>query len=468
VTGKAGFAAVFDVHFRRALLVMRAGFARVKSDGFAGTTFILLAVTTVPVALVVGSDSWFNSDTLYSFSLRTVTIEGLFANHSGHWITIPLILHLALYKIFQLHSYYPYELLSVVSHAVIVGLIYIVMRRMLVRAWLAAAVAATMLFFGAGAFNIFNSFQISLNGSIVCGLAFLLLVEHDGPIDRRNLAGVGIAILGLMTSAMMGPMLLMVFAAILLRRGFFVAVAHLALPAAILVIWFVIYGTTQSEYRGTNIQTLEMIVRLTTETLGALGQGPVAGSVLGGVIVFGLWCALREAVRERSVASLVLPVALLVGWLSFSIAAALRAGNLSFDPDLPAASRYLHVGAALLLPLIAYGGYRLARIRSILTLVPVAALAAGLPGNFHAYLHANDEFPRYREIFLSVANSRLLDQTPGDKYPFGKLYLPVTVAWLRSARASSDIPNTEGISKEVQLFGDGLLAQHQDSSVKVR
>ncbi len=447
---------------------IKAGLDLVRSDRFAAIGFAACVLAAIPVYMILGSDMWFCCDEWTFISVRSLTAEGILSNHSGHWVTLPFLAFRGIYQLVGLHSYAPYQLLSVLSHVSIVILNYLLMCRMKVQSWLAFAVACTLLFFGAGAFNIFLAFQITLNGSVLCGLIFLLLVDHEGPIDQRNIAGVIIAIIGLMTSAVMVPMIIGVFTALLLRRGPVIATLHIAPPAAVFVSWYVLYGTSQPENRGTLGQTLEMIVRLTTETLSALGQSTAVGVVLGVVILFGLWCAGREAVRGQKGAPLAIPAALLVSWISFSVAASLRAGNLSFDPDLPGESRYVYVGAALLLPLIAYGGLCLARVRLILALVPVIALALGVPSNIDALVNPSSTALRgsiqFRKAFLAVVHSRLIGQVSGDFQPFIGGYVGTTVDWMRLALANGDIPNRGVIDDEDQLFGDALLALRPDPS----
>jgi len=447
---------------------IKEGLDLIRSDRFAALGFAACVLAAIPVYMILVSDMWFCCDEWTLLSARSLTAEGILSNHSGHWVTLPLLAFRGIYQLVGLHSYAPYQLLSVLSHVSIAVIHFLLMRRMKVQSWLAFAIACVFLLFGSGAFNIYLAIQIAVNGSIVCGLIFLLLVDHEGPIDHRNIAGVGIAIIGLMTSAVMVPMIIGVFTALLLRRGPVLATLHIAPPAAVFVSWYVLYGTSQPENRGTLGQTLEMIVRLTTETLSALGQSAAVGVVLGVVILFGLWCAGREAVRKKTGAPLALPAALVVSWLGFSVAASLRAGNLSFDPDLPGESRYVYVGAALLLPLIAYGGFCLARIRLILALVPVIALALGVPSNIDALVNPSSTALRgsmqFRKAFLSVVHSRFIDQVSGDFQPFIGAYVGITVDWMRSALANGDIPNLGVIDEEDQLFGDGLLALRPDPS----
>ena len=44
------------------------------------------------------------------------------------------------------------------------------------------------------------AFQVTLDGSMVCGLAHLLSADHDGGFDVRDAIGLGFGIVGLMCS----------------------------------------------------------------------------------------------------------------------------------------------------------------------------------------------------------------------------------------------------------------------------
>jgi hypothetical protein len=427
--------------------------------------FAVCVLSAIPIYLILGSASWFIADEWEFISGRALDIHGIFSAHSGHWVTLPFLAFRGFYELVGLHTYRPYQLLSILSHVSIVVLNYVLMRRMGIQAWLATATTCALLTFGAGSFDIFRAFQVTINGSILCGLLFLLLADHEGPLDWRNVAGVGVAIVGLMTSATMVPMIIGAFTAILLQRGLALATLHIVPPISVFILWFFLYGTSQSESVGTLGQTLEMMARMTTEALFALGQSGVVAAILGIVIVLGLWRALRESVAGRTGTALALPAAFIVAWLGFSAAAALRAGNLSFDPNLPAAPRYLYVGGMLLLPLIGYGASQLAKIRSSLALVPVVALALGVPGNIKALVKYPDDRD-YRNLVLAVAHSELIGQVPGNFSPLKQYYNDTTVAWLRLALAKGKIPDAVATEKAVQLSADALLALRRDRSAR--
>jgi hypothetical protein len=82
------------------------------------------------------------------------------------------------------------------------------MRRLGVRPIIATATAVPFVCFGAGAMNIFFAIQISLAGSLFFGLAHLLLADHDGPVDRRDVLGLAFGVVALMCFAVGVPLII--------------------------------------------------------------------------------------------------------------------------------------------------------------------------------------------------------------------------------------------------------------------
>ena len=58
--------------------------------------------------------------------------------------------------------------------------------------------------------DIVFAFQIGFDGSLVCGLAHLILADHDGPFDRRDAAGLAFGVLGLLCSGVAVTMTIVV------------------------------------------------------------------------------------------------------------------------------------------------------------------------------------------------------------------------------------------------------------------
>src|SRR5690606_38776400 len=106
-------------------------------------------------------------------------------------------------------------------------------RRAGVGPWLATAAVLGLLLFGAGEDNIVWAFQITLVGALALGLVHLLLLDHDGPLDRRDAAGLAAGTLALMCSGIGLLMAMLAGGAALLRRGVRAALVHTVPLAAL-------------------------------------------------------------------------------------------------------------------------------------------------------------------------------------------------------------------------------------------
>ena len=99
-----------------------------------------------------------------------------------------MLVYRALWWVFGLHSYRPYQVVIVLLHLGAALLVRMVMRRVGVRPWTATIVACILVFFGSGYQNIVFPFQMTLVGSLVFGLVHLLLATHDGPARSARLS----------------------------------------------------------------------------------------------------------------------------------------------------------------------------------------------------------------------------------------------------------------------------------------
>ncbi len=111
-------------------------------------------------------------------------------------------------------------------------------------------------------------------------------------------------------------------------------------------------------------------------TFDALTQVPFLGWLLGAVLVAGAVLALRDRARRRELgASLALAIAALLFALMLGLT------RFGLGSRFAASSRYLHVVAALVLPLIAVAADALARRWRVFLPVALVLLLVGIPGN---------------------------------------------------------------------------------------
>jgi hypothetical protein len=337
--------------------------------------------------LVLGRHQYFYLDE-WDFVVDRIPagLGDLLRPHNEHWTTLPILAYRGLYRLFGLRTYVPYQVVSVVLHLTVSVLLFAVIRRAGVRPWVATAAAALFVLFGAGSQDIVWAFQMAFTASLAFGLAHLLLADHDGPVNRRDWLGLVAGLAGLMCSGVAVTMVVVVGLAMLLRRGWRVALLHTAPLAAIYCAWWLaeargVYGATRTTY------DLWAIARFVGTGIGstfaALGQLPGAGIALGLLLVVGLvaaWQGLDRATLRKRAA---VPGALLVGVPVFFVITGvgrISAWGIAFASQ----GRYLHVAAALSLPAVAVAADAVTRRWRVAVPLVMALLLVGIPGNVEA------------------------------------------------------------------------------------
>jgi hypothetical protein len=426
----------------------RSSIVQSLASSQAAVTALLLycLVAFFLVLLKFANSRWFNRDEWYFLSGRDAnTLDGLFAPHNEHWTTLPVVVFKAIYAVVGVHSYRPYQAVVLIAHITVCVLLWIIMRRVGVRPWIATCAAAVLVLFGPGNQNIAWAFQITFTGSIVFGLAHLILVDHDGPIDRRDWIGLGLGAAGLMTSGVAPVMVVAVGSAALLRRGWKLAMFHTAPLAAMYFVWYLIEDPSSE-----NI------------------FGPPPVSAIADWVKVGEW-SIFQAVGQVAAVGVLLAVMLLVGllvawlpldWATFRVRAAMPLGLLLCVPlfyaasstnrwvlgsDLARASRYLYIGAALTLPALGVAADAIARRWRLLTPAVVVLLLFGIPwnvGKFEDRAYPDFFFRRQEQIILGAAYSARAESLPDwvEPEPDPRDGQHLTMGWLRAAKRAGKLP----------------------------
>ncbi len=197
----------------------------------------------VAVLVFVGRDQWFlRDDWAFLFSRsRLRDAAGLDAMllypQDGHWMTWPILVFHAIRGIFGLGSYLPYLAVLWATHVAIVVLVRAWLIRLGVSVWTTTLLTAVLLVFGAGWENLLFAVQIVYNFSLIAFLAQMLLVDHDGPVDRRDWAGSGISLIGVSSSGF-GPFFGFGVAVLLVLRRRWTAAAIAVVPQAVAWSWW--------------------------------------------------------------------------------------------------------------------------------------------------------------------------------------------------------------------------------------
>lgn len=369
----------------------------------AAWAFGLYVVAALPLLLfVLGDHFWFLRDDWFFITDRELSsVDDLFADHNGHWSTVPIVVFRGLYGLVGIRSYLPYQAAVVGAHLLVALLLRALMRRYGASPWVATAVAGSLVLLGTGREDIIWAFQVGYTSSLAFVLAQWVLAEHDGPPGRRDLLGVAAGLLAVSAASPPLPIYPALAVTLLVRRGWRAAALHVGPVAAVYLLWSaVVHPDRSSPWGRPTAQTVvDWITHGQTQAFKALTGGTTAAVALTAVVVLGLvlavWTAARRprpvatgrfgplvATGRAWLAPVVGPVSLFGASVVF-IALAAQARWIA-GPTAAGASRYLYVYVVLTLPLVALALQALIdRWRPFAVLGMVVLI--GVPGNIGAF-----------------------------------------------------------------------------------
>jgi hypothetical protein len=418
------------------------------APGVAAWVFAVGEAVALAFYLWVGRGIWFNGDEWDFLTNRSAgSLHDLFTPHSQHWSTLPILVYRFWWQVIGLRSYTPYLASVVVLHLAVAALLRTVMRRSGVSAWVATTAALVFAFFGSGYFDIIYGFQIGFCGALAFGLVFLLAADHDGPFGRRDLWGLLAGLASLMCSGVGVTMVVVVAAAVLMRRGWRMALAH-ALPlAAVYLIWFAWIGHIGYPPAATPGQVVHFAATAAASTFSALGHGTIVGVLLAALLVAGGTLAWKDTAPDRRRRQLAAPVGLLVGAVVFAVVTGAGRGAppLGVSTGDVAASRYLHVIAALSITALAVAADAVIARWRYATPVVLAVLLVGVPGNIAvAVAHGRDNRATaafFRPFILTLPRLPVATVIPPATHPDPYFDPVMTMSWLLAGVAQGRIPS---------------------------
>ena len=377
--------------------------------------FVLVELAAIPLLLSWGNKWWFWADDWDFLAGRTGGNFGdLFRPHYQHWTTLPILAYRLLWTLFGIRHYVPYQLLVIVLHLVAALLLRAVMQKAGVRPWLATLVAGAFVFFGAGAENILIAFQITFVGSLVFGLTQLLLADHNGPVNRRDWFALLAGLAGLMCSGVGVTMTVIVAMAMLLRRGWRIALLQTVPLAVAYAVWSAASPKgyeTVSYGSHSPVQIIKFVFIGAGAGFGRLAQLPGLGILLALVTVAGVVVAISRQGFHELRGRFAVPVALVIGaGLFLLVTGVARSGvpalaqhSLGTGPERARQSRYVYLIAAMVLPAIAIAADAIARRWRLLTIPVVLLLLAGVPGNVHQLrIYTQQGYPFRNETRIDI------------------------------------------------------------------
>lgn len=382
---------------------------------FMVLSFVFLAV--------VGSRYWFAGDE-WQFLVNPKSAADVLVPQNGHWSTTPIVVYQAIYAVFGLHSYVPYQAVLILLHLTLATLVRLVMRRSGVGPWIATAVAASFVLYAPGDQNIFQGVQIGMVGTMVGAFGHMVLADRNGRFSRLDAVGVLVGALGLMSSGM-GPALVATTGlAILIRRGFLVAVLHIAPLGLLYVAWYVSFSDRAGLGSFGNPPANELLRWVTSGQSGVflgLGLLPIVAVALAVALVVGLVFAWRRPLAELRVVAAI-PFACLVG--SLSLFAMIAIPRWIVGAELARSSRYVAMATALTLPALGVAFDALGRRVRHSAWALCALLLVAVPHNVTTLGMSDLPDAFYvgqRELVVAVAGSPLSAQVPADSHFDGSI-----------------------------------------------
>jgi len=374
-----------------------------------------------------------------------------------HWVTLPLVVFRVLFSLFGL-NYLPYQAVVVTVHLTVVVLLRWVMRRAGVGPWISTFAAGTLVLYGPGHGVILQAIQMSLLGSLAFGLGHLVCADHDGGFTRRDVLGLVLGALGLMTSGIGTVMVVIVGIAVLIRRGWKMALVHTVPLVIINSVWFYIerkgtkvpyHSTKPFSYIGTWSVTGE---RAAFKALG--GGWVVVAIALAVMLVVGLviaWKPLSFADFRKQAA---VPLALLLGG---PVMFALVSGQRYWLVGEVDSSKFIYLATALALPALAVAAAAIARQWRFMAPIVVIALLVAVPNNATKFPADGVFWPGFfkteQHLLLGAAHSPLAASTPPQLYPY-TIYTPLyyapnlSMGFLDLARAHGRLPKAPHLTPQ--------------------
>ena len=429
-------------------------------DRFAPWVFGAFVAVAAPLILFhYGTYHWFMRDDFVFLADREGRYPDLLSAYGGaHWVAVPRVIYWLLWQVFGMRSYLPYQAAVVALHLASAVLLRLVMVRSGVNTWLAGAAAGVMVLFGPGAQNIVWAFQVSFTGSLAYGLAHLLLADHEGRFDRRDALGLLFGVAALMSSGVGVSMAVVVGLAVLIRRGWKMALVH-TLPLGLLYLaWSAVgHPNTSTVFGRPTLKVLALWVRSTVVgTFLAIGHFQLVATLLALVLVVGLalaWGPWRTGSWAQVRREMAMPVALFAGGIAFAASSGL--GRWYQGSEAARSSRYVYLGAAFTLPILAVAAQAIARRWRPLTPALAALFLVAIPFNlasFEPVVFGKGYMDQRRHVLTTAVRMPFAYDVPETLQPIPDPYASdqVTMGFLLTAMRNGDLePSTTELTPSV-------------------
>ena len=345
---------------------------RKLSDVHAPWLFPLLFVLATAVCAwllyLTGYKTFYYDEWDFIVKGRAWTLDVFLLPHNEHWSTIPIFVWKVLFVAFGIRSHIPFEAALLITHGLVVILLYALIRRHS-GDLPAFAGAMILLVLAGGGTNMVWAFQIGFVGSCAFGLASLLLIDGS-PMNWSRIALASVCLLfSLMCSSVGLAFLATATVWLLLDSRLRRYWPGIAAPIAIFGVWFLLYGAGLAGTPGAPCPTCAptgvradihrgpigvgyllnlglFVLSGLQASVGAIFAAPDAATLFVALcgVLLALHLYLQRGVQTWQVAFLIGGI----GWFTL-----VGLGRATRGPGGAADSHYLYIGAVFLLPLLA-------------------------------------------------------------------------------------------------------------------
>jgi hypothetical protein len=310
---------------------------------------VLTLVGGFLVLLNCNKDQWFFGDEWDFLGHRGVfhAERSVWAPHTEHWSTGPILIYRALYSRYGLLSYMPYVVVLLVLHLAVAHFLWRLLRQAHVDPVLAATLAGVYVLLGSGYENLLWAFQIGFIGSVAFGLAALVLVNHAGRWGGRDVSAWFVSVASLMFSGIGVTMAVVAGLTVLMRRGARQAVLTVSVPAITYLVWFFLTGDRAVESTKRTWDDVYKYPEYIWTGLRSAVEATVGFPGAGAIVVLALAAFLLRRAGHASGPGAPAFACAVGALILFAIIATGRAG---LGVEQAEASRYTYIVVALAVP----------------------------------------------------------------------------------------------------------------------
>ena len=380
----------------------RADGVDTRGDQLARIVHWASLALTFAALLVMSRHQWFvQDDWVFAAKASENGLGEIIRAYDIHWVSAPLAGFRVFFGLFGFKRYLPYLVPVLLLHVLAGHLLWRLMRQVGVNDWVATAAAGSFLACATGPVIYLLAIETGGTGSLVLGLALLLLVNHGGDEPRRDRLAIAVAVLSLPFSGVSPILIGVALLVVALRRGWRAGLRFVAVPAGVYVVWFLLFARGGSSGKPSPGALLKIPFFIWSGLLATIDKSTVfEGAGVLAVVALAAWSVRHWDLRGTRAAPAFAMAAGVVAF--FVIVGPARVATFARTGDIE--GRYVYFTWPLLVPLIGlavtslFDGWRWRE---------AAVVGLGLVSAVHGFSGVLDE-TRSEEQREAVLRSRVL------------------------------------------------------------